>query len=74
MNDIKFVASGMGRGQLYINGQWIPGVLSVEPNLFVTDDVATVTVTLHVGKFAFVPTPDAETMAALGLKPDDYAP
>lgn len=55
MNDVRFVASGPGRGELFINGHRVPGVIRIEPDLFDMDQVAQVTVTLAVERFTFEP-------------------
>lgn len=55
MNDIRFVSLGPGRGDLYINGQKVPGVMGIEPDLFSRDSVAEVTVKLSVKTFTFEP-------------------
>lgn len=57
MNDIRFVPTAPGRGELYINGHKVQDVLSVEPNLFETDSIATVTIVLAVTSFVFAPAP-----------------
>jgi hypothetical protein len=56
---VRFVShdSGphLGKGYLYINGQKVGGVLDIKPDLFPVNDVATVTLTLAVRSFEYVP-------------------
>jgi len=56
--DVLFVTDGPERG-LYLNGQKINGVLTVEPDLFKHNDVATVTVQFHASRFRVQKAPDA---------------
>lgn len=58
--EIRFVCAGKGPhlaqgGTLYINGHPVRGVMAIKPDLFTADEVATVTVTLAVRSFEFVP-------------------
>lgn len=69
MNDIRFVTKAPGKGDLYINGQQVPGVVKVEPDLFAQNSVATITVTLSVSRFTVEP----GEMSDCGLKASDYA-
>jgi hypothetical protein len=54
--ELRFVASGPSRG-LYINGNKVDGVISIEPDLFKQDEVATATIRLAVSRFVVEPGP-----------------
>lgn len=56
--DVLFVTDGPERG-LYLNGQKVNGVLTVEPDLFQLGGVATVTVQFHASRFRVQSAPDA---------------
>ena len=57
MNDIRFVSTAPGRGELYINGHKVSGVLAIDPNLFELNELASIKIELAVSTFTFEPKP-----------------